>query len=138
MKRREFIGLVGGAATWPLAAHAQQPLMPVIGWLDAATPEVTALQLEAFRRGLRETGFVDGHSVKIEYRWAENRYGQLPTMAADLVNRKVDVIVANSQSAAALAAKMATATIPIVFRFGADPIKVGLVPSLDRPGGNVT
>lgn len=112
--------------------------MPVIGWLDAATPEATALQLEAFRRGLSETGFVEGHNVKTDYRWAESRYGQLPAMAADLVSRKVDVIVANNQSAAALAAKAATATIPIVFRFGANPIKVGLVPRLDRPGGNVT
>jgi ABC-type uncharacterized transport system substrate-binding protein len=125
-------------AVWPLAARGQQPSMPLIGWLDATTREVTALQLEAFRRGLRETGFVDGHNVNIEYRWAENRYGQLPEMAADLVSRKVNVIFANNQSAAALAAKTATATIPIVFRFGADPIKIGLVPSLDQPGGNVT
>jgi len=139
VKRRDFVALLGCAvAVWPLAARAQQQPIPVIGWLDATTLEATALQLEAARRGLRETGFVDGHNVKIEYRWAENRYGQLPALAADLVSRKVDVIVANSQSAAGLAAKMATATIPIVFRFGADPIKVGLVPSLDRPGGNVT
>ncbi len=138
MKRRDFIGLVGGAAAWPFSALAQQPSMSVIGWLDAATLQGTALQLEAFRRGLSETGFVEGHNVRIEYRWAENRYGLLPAMAADLVSRKVDVIVANNQSAAALAAKAATSTIPIVFRFGADPIKVGLVPRLDRPGGNVT
>ena len=139
MKRREFIKLIGGTvAVWPLVARAQQPSIPVVGFLGATTPEATANQVEAFRRGLSETGFVDGHSVKIEYRWAENRYAQLPAMAADLVSRKVDVIVANGQSAAALAAKTATATIPIVFSFGADPIKVGLVPNLNRPGGNVT
>jgi len=139
MKRREFIKLIGGTvAVWPLVARAQQPSIPVVGFLGATTPEATANQVEAIRRGLSETGFVDGHSVKIEYRWAENRYAQLPAMAADLVSRKVDVIVANGQSAAALAAKTATATIPIVFSFGADPIKVGLVPNLNRPGGNVT
>ena len=139
MKRREFIKLIGGTvAVWPLVARAQQPSIPVVGFLGATTPEATANQVEAIRRGLSETGFVDGHSVKIEYRWAENRYAQLPAMAADLVSRKVDVIVANGQSVAALAAKTATATIPIVFSFGADPIKVGLVPNLNRPGGNVT
>ena len=138
MKRRKFIGLVGGAAAWPLAARAQQPSIPVVGWLGATTPGANARSMQAFQRGLSETGFVDGQSVKIEYRWAENRYAQLPAMAADLVSRKVDAIVASGQSATALAAKTATATIPIVFVFGADPIKVGLVPSLNRPGGNVT
>src|SRR5258705_10734530 len=106
MQRRDFITLLGGAvAAWPLAARAQQPSIPVVGWLGATTPEATATQVEAFRRGLSETGFVDGHSVKIEYRWAENRYAQLPALAADLVNRKVDAIVANGQSAAALGPK---------------------------------
>jgi putative tryptophan/tyrosine transport system substrate-binding protein len=139
MDRRQFIGLVGGAAAWPLAARAQQPSVPVVGFLGTTTPESSPRSLEAFRRGLSETGFVDGQSVKIEYRWAENRYAQLPALAADLVNRKVDVIVANGGSVSALAAKTATATIPIVFAsVGADPIKVGLVPNLNRPGGNVT
>jgi putative ABC transport system substrate-binding protein len=138
MDRRQFIGLVGGAAAWPLAAQAQQPSIPVIGWLGAAGPESNVASMAAFRRGLSDTGFVDGRNVKIEYRWAESRYALLQTMAADLVNRKVDAILASGQSAAALAAKTATATIPIVFEFGADPIKVGLVPNLNRPGGNVT
>jgi putative ABC transport system substrate-binding protein len=138
VKRRDFITLIGAVTAWPLAARAQQPSIPVVGWLGATTPESSAPWVEAFRRGLSETGFVDGHSVKIEYRWAENRYAQLPAMAADLVGRKVDAIVASGQSAAALAAKTATATIPVVFVFGADPIKVGLVPNLNRPGGNVT
>jgi putative ABC transport system substrate-binding protein len=140
MKRREFITFVGGAvAAWPLAARAQQSSIPVVGWLAAtAQGSFGRPRAEGFRRGLSETGFVDGHSVKIEYRWAENRYAQLPAMAADLVSRKVDAIVTSGGSVAALAAKTATATIPVVFEIGADPIKAGLVPNLNRPGGNVT
>ena len=140
MKRRDFVTLLGGAvAAWPLAAHAQQPSIPVVGFLGATRAETTVRSMEAFRRGLSEMGFVDGHSIKIEYRWAENRYEQLPALAADLVSRKVDAIVTNGGSISALAAKTATATIPIVFAsVGADPIKVGLVPNLNRPGGNVT
>jgi putative tryptophan/tyrosine transport system substrate-binding protein len=140
VKRRDFVTLLGGAvAAWPLAAHAQQPSIPVVGWLGTTRAESNPRSIEAFRRGLSETGFVDGHSVKIEYRWAEGRYEQLPALAADLVSRKVDAIVTNGGSVAALAAKKATATIPIVFAsVGADPIKVGLVPNLARPGGNLT
>ena len=122
-----------------MTVGAQQPSIPVIGWLGATTPEDYVRALEAFRRGFSETGFVDGHSVKIEYRWAERRYAELPELAADLVTRKVAAIVANGESVSALAAKTATATIPIVFAgVGADPVMVGLVPSLNRPGGNVT
>src|SRR6266404_7965659 len=130
MKRREFITLGSAAAVWPVVARAQQPSIPLVGWLGANTPETNSRTLEAFRRGLSETGFVDGHSVKIEYRWAEGRYAQLPALAAELVSRKVDVIVCSGGSVTALAAKTATATIPIVFAsVGADPIKVGLVPA---------
>src|SRR5262245_172034 len=139
MRRRDFIKAVfGSAAVWPLAAHAQRPAMPVVGFLSNASADLYVARLDAFRRGLKEAGYVESQNVAIEYRWADGKNDRLPALAADLVRRGVNVLVAGGGTPTAVAAKTATVTVPIVFAVAVDPVKAGLVESMTRPGGNLT
>jgi putative tryptophan/tyrosine transport system substrate-binding protein len=138
MRRREFITLIGSATAWPLDARGQQPAIPVVGFLSSRSPGESAGVVAAFRRGIGEAGFVEGQNLVIAFRWAEGRYDRLPALAAELVNLRVAVLFAAGGPPSALAAKEATSTIPVVFSAVIDPIRLGLVPSLNRPGGNVT
>jgi putative tryptophan/tyrosine transport system substrate-binding protein len=138
MRRRELITLLGGAAAWPLAARAQRPAMPVVGFMSGRSPEDSAGVVSAFRQGLADAGFIEGQTVKIEYRWANGDYDKMPALAADLVNRKVAVLVGVGGDVSAAAAVEATKTIPVVFGMGSDPVKADLVASFNQPGGNVT
>jgi len=138
MKRREFIALLGGAAAWPLAAGAQQPRMPVVGWISSRAARESAYLVAAFRQGLNETGYIEPENVVVDFRWGDGYYDRLNALATELVRRQVTVIVATGGDPAAQAAKVATGTTPIVFVSGSDPVKVGLVASFNRPGGNIS